>query len=182
MKKINIEVRPISKENESALALPNEPFPEGGRVVPSFDGENWNYRFEELPPEEINENCFPDENYKFDEMGDKFHGLAAYVDGVCAGYALFYEQWNKWLYLDNLLVLKKYRRTGVASALIEEGMRLSKDLKKLGVWLVCQDNNLGAMKFYLKAGFSLGGMNLPVYEGTRQAGKADLYLYRRNEE
>ena len=58
-------------------------------------------------------------------------------------------------------------------------MKLAAQLGKLGVWLVCQDNNLQAMQFYLANGFQLGGMNLPVYEGTKQEGKADLYLYKK---
>ena len=58
-------------------------------------------------------------------------------------------------------------------------MKLAAGLEKLGVWLICQDNNLQAMRFYLANGFTLGGMNLPVYEGTGQEGKADLYLYKR---
>lgn len=175
----HIVICPITKENEATLALPNEPFLEEGRVIPLYNGQNWSWRVEEFPAGQVTENCFPPENYKLESMGDKFHGFAAYVDGDCAGYALFYEEWHKWLYLDNLLVLKRYRRQGVARALVQAGMQLAADMGKLGVWLVCQDNNLQAMRFYLAQGFTLGGMNGLVYEGTKQAGKADLYLYKR---
>ena len=104
---------------------------------------------------------------------------AAYADGKCVGYALLYEHWNRYLYLDNLLVLKDYRRYGVGSMLLKRAMELAEKMDKIGVWLICQDNNLGACQFYFKNGYTLGGMNLPVYDGTKQEGKADLYFYKK---
>ena len=174
-----IQICPITKENEAVLQLPNEPFSCDGRVIPMYDGKNWSYRIEMFGPDQVQTECFPDEHYQLETMGDGFHGLAAYVDGACAGYALLYTQWNQYLYLDNILVQSAYCRYGVGSRLLEESMKLAAQLGKLGVWLVCQDNNLQAMRFYLANGFQLGGMNLPVYEGTKQEGKADLYLYKK---
>ena len=43
---------------------------------------------------------------------------------------LHLPKWNKWLYLGNLLVLKKFRRAGVGTALIESSMELAKSVKK----------------------------------------------------
>lgn len=176
---MNIEIKEITTENQNALKLPNEPFLNEGRVIPIYDGRNWSYRIEEFPKEKITEQCFPQENYEFEKMGENFHGLAAYADGRCVGYAITYEEWNQYLYVDNVLVLKEYRRYGVGSRLLDSAMELAKKMNKLGVWLICQDNNLGACRFYFKNGYTLGGMNLPVYEGTKQEGKADLYLYKK---
>ena len=178
-KRKKIDIRPITKENEAVLALPNEPFKNEGRIIPIYDGEQWSYRTELFDASHITEECFPDEHYQLSSMGEGFHGFAAYVDGECAGFALVYKQWNHYLYIDNLLVLKRFRRLGVGTALIDAAMQLVKEMGELGVWLVCQDNNLQAMRFYLHNEFTLGGMNLPVYDGTKQAGKSDLYLYKR---
>ena len=153
---MKITTRLITKENDAALALPNEPFLNEGRVIPIYDGKSWSYEIEKYKEEDVTEDCFPPENYVFEDMGDKFHGIAAYIDEECVGYALFFEQWNKYLYLDNLLVLKKYRKHGVGSALLEAGMELAKSMNKLGVWLICQDNNLQAAQFYFKNGYTLG--------------------------
>ena len=152
---MKIEIREITTENKEVLNLPNEPFLNEGRLIPIFDGENWNYRIEEFAPEDVTEQCFPPEDYEFDKMEDGFHGLAAYADGKCVGYVLTYVQWNKYLYLDNLLVLKDYRRYGVGSHLLDGAMELAKKLGMIGVWLICQDNNIGACKFYLKNGYTL---------------------------
>ena len=43
----------ITTENKEVLNLPNEPFLNEGRLIPIFDGENWNYRIEEFAPEDI---------------------------------------------------------------------------------------------------------------------------------
>ena len=173
------EIRPITKENESVLALPNDPFLKEGRVIPLFDGRSWDHRIVIYPKDEITEDCFPDENYSFDDMGEGFHGLAVYADGVCAGYALTYERWNRWLYLDNILISGKDRGMGLGSALIDECMELAVSLGKIGVWAVCQDDNLRAAEFYFRNGFVLGGMDERAYEGTKQEGKTDLYLYKK---
>ena len=52
----------------------------------------------------------------------------------------------------------------------EEGYR--------GVSTICQDNNLNAALFYLDVGFDIGGLDTRVYDGTKQEGKRDLFLYR----
>ncbi len=179
---MKIEIRPITKENEDVLALPNDPFLNEGRLIPLFDGRAWDHRIELFPPDAVTEDRFPDEHYVFEEMGEGFFGLAAYADGVPAGFALLYAQWDRWLYLDNLLVVGRYRRHGLGTALLEACTDLAVKLGRRGVRLVCQDNNLQALRFYLRNGFTLGGVNTRVYEGTKREGMADLYLFRGTDE
>ena len=64
-----IEIKEITAENPEALKLPNEPFLNEGRLIPIYDGENWSCRMEEFPAEQVTGQCFPDENYKFEDMG-----------------------------------------------------------------------------------------------------------------
>lgn len=173
-----IKIQPITIENKAALKLPNDPFQNTGRMIPMYDGHNWTYEIDNYPLENITEDCFPDENYVYEEMGDDFHGLAAYMDEECVGYAILRTEWNKFLYLDNLLVVGKFRRQGVATALVNEAMQLARDLGKIGLHLVCQDNNLQAMYFYLSMGFEIGGLDTKTYTGTNQANKADIHLYK----
>ena len=40
-----------------------------------------------------------------------------------------------------------------------------------------QDDNPGACRFYLKAGFRIGGLDTEVYKGTKQEGKSDILFY-----
>lgn len=175
---MTITTKPITKENEIALSLPNDPFPDSGRIEITYDGEGWKYKSIRYAADQIKEQCFPDEGYIFDEMGDGFHGIAAYDGNVCIGFAVLYESWNKYLMIDNLLVPKKYRRNGVGRALVNASMELAKGLGKLGVRLVCQDNNLEAFNFYIANGFEVGGYNNRDYDGTSQQGKGDIFLYK----
>ena len=55
---------------------------------------------------------------------------------------------------------------------------IAADLGYRGVWVVAQDNNLAACRFYLKNGFVLGGLDTQVYRGTAQEGKADVHFYK----
>lgn len=174
-----ITIRPISKENEVALRLPNDPFLNTGRVIPHYDGKVWSYEIERFTEDKITTDCFPDENYSLEELGGTYHGLAAYIGDECVGFALFEQRWNKYLYLDNLLVPAEHRRSGVGRALVEAGMELAKSLGDIGVWLVCQNNNLPAMEFYIQMGFELGGMDARSYDGTKLEGVTDLHLYRK---
>lgn len=174
-----IEIRKITKDNASALALKNDPFLNTGLVVPHYDENGWSYSISLFPEDEVTEDCFPDEHYVYEEMEDQFYGLAAYVDGECAGFSLLTKQFSKYLYLDNLLVSGKYRRKGVGTALVEASLALAKELSMIGVWLVCQDNNLQAAQFYFRNGFELGGMDCRAYDGSKQEGKKDLYLYKK---
>ena len=46
-----------------------------------------------------------------------------------------------------------------------------------GLYTIGQDDNLGACRFYLKAGFRIGGLDTEVYKGTKQEGKSDILFY-----
>lgn len=176
---MKIEIIPISENNKEVLALPNEPFLNTGRLIPKFDGNNWSYELREFPEEMITEDCFPDENYVYEEMWEDFYGFCAIVDGEYVGFALYRKDYKHYLYLDNLLIVSRARGKGIGSALVDAGMKLARDLNLLGVWTVCQDNNLLAAKFYVKNGFELGGIDMRAYEGSKKPNMADLYFYKK---
>ena len=46
-----------------------------------------------------------------------------------------------------------------------------------GIYVIAQDNNLGACLFYLKCGFRIGGFDTEIYRGTAQEGKSDIIFY-----
>lgn len=83
----------------------------------------------------------------------------------------------RYMYLYDLKVNSRYRRMGVARALIEKAKAIAKDNGYGGIYTQAQDNNLGACLFYLKTGFVIGGFDTHVYRGTPQEGKKDIYFY-----
>lgn len=122
---------------------------------------------------------FPDENYDIDKLLPNSTIFGAYADGVCLGIAIYQEAFFKYYYLYDLKVNSDARGKGVGRALIDAGMAEAKRRGYRGLYTQAQDNNLNACRFYLKTGFVIGGFDNHVYDGTRQAGKADILFYKK---
>ena len=172
-----MEIRRITSENPLDLNLPNEPFSMPGRLIPELKDGGWNWREELFANAETM--VFPEESYDFEELSGKGILLGAYEDGQCIGVAIYQDYWLKYMYLYDLKVSTAARGKGVGTALIEAGMQAAKERGYIGIYTLAQDNNLNACRFYLKAGFQIGGFDNRVYEGTRQEGKADIIFYKK---
>ncbi len=174
---MNMDYRIIDKSNESDINLKNEPFPLHARVIPTYDGERWDYTIRNFPENEVMEMCFPDDGYSFDEMQADHTFIGAYDGEKCVGLAILAEDWFKYMYLDDLKVSAEYRHQGVGAGLIKKSMEATLEKGYRGIYTVVQDNNVDAFRFYIKMGFELGGFNNRVYRGTRQEDKSDIILY-----
>ena len=169
-----IEIRKIDAEHQQDAQLPNEPFAEWGRMIPSLRQGVWEYQVVKFDREE--EVCFPDVRYDVSEENTFFYG--AYEGDTCVGLAVLRREMFKYLYLDDLKIRRAYRRQGIGSMLIRAGMDQARELGLVGMYTVGQDNNLSACLFYLKQGFQIGGFDNRTYRGTVQEHKADIYFYK----
>ena len=172
-----IEIRRIDAMHEQDIRLPNQPFALFGRLIPHYDGKTWSHT-EELFVEPSSM-CFPDENYQMADMPDCIF-LGAYQGERCVGLAVLQKSWNKYLYVYDLKVNSDLRGQNIGSKLIAAAEGIAKELGYRGLWVVAQDNNLAACRFYLKQGFAIGGLDTRVYYFTSQQGKADVHFYRDN--
>ena len=154
----------------------NEPFPLFGRMIPRYDGTTWTYTTEEFPPSARAEMVFPEEEY--DLAAEDFFYTGAFDGDTCVGLAVWQQDMFRYLYLYDLKVTGAYRRHGIGGLLIDAGMKIARETGLIGVYTIVQDNNLAAARFYLKSGFAIGGLNTRVYDGTSQADKHDIYLYK----
>ena len=170
-----MEYKKITAENKEDLLLPNEPFDLWGQLIVNRKNNVWSYEIERF--KEIETMVFPNENYEFDQIHKKGFAIGAYHEEECIGLAIYENHWNKYLYLSDLKVKQAFRKRGVASQLIKEGLKHAKELGYSGLYTVGQDNNLTACLFYLKQGFEIGGFNTRDYDETKQEGKADVYFY-----
>lgn len=170
-----IQVRIIDKEHSADINIPNQPFKLFGRMVPSYVNEQWSYTSEMFS--EVEEMCFPDENYDFDVLSKNHVFIGAYDGEKCIGLAILRHGWMKYMYLYDLKVDIAYRGKNVGAMLIEKSKEVAKDNHYNGIYLQAQDNNLAACKFYIKSGFVIGGLNTKVYQGTSQEGKKDILFY-----
>lgn len=165
----------ITKETEQDLRLPNEPFEIFGQLMVSRSNNQWTH--EEMYFAETESMTFPDENYQYEDIQPKGFAIGAYDNDQCVGLAIFDDNWNKYIYLNDLKVNSSFRKMGVASGLLAAGRQIAEKKGYKGMYTVAQDNNLAACKFYLKQGFEIGGLNTKIYHFTKQTGKADIYFY-----
>ena len=172
-----IETRIIDREHKADINIPNEPFPLFGRMIPSYVDEHWGYQTVLFDEKDISEMCFPDENYDYEAMKENHVFLGAYDGEECVGLAILRDEWLKYMYLYDLKVSASCRGQGVGHDLIEKSKEIAAARGYNGLYTQGQDNNLAACKFYLNAGFHIGGLDTNVYKGTGQEGKSDILFY-----
>ncbi len=172
-----MEYRVIDKEHSSDINLKNEPFLLYGKVIPTYVNGKWNYSIQLFPKNEVVEMCFPDENYDYDELVKDHVFIGAYDGERCVGLAILADDMFKYMYLDDLKVSQEYRKQGIGRALIEKATEVAHQRNYNGIYTIGQDNNVSACKFYLKAGFEIGGFDNHIYKGTLQEHKANIIFY-----
>lgn len=169
-----IIIRKLDNAHALDARLPNQPFQLWGRVIPTLQDGKWSYRVQKS--NQIGEDCFPDE--KYDVTRDDRIFIGAYFEEQCVGLAVLRKEWYRHLYLDDLKVNADLRGHGIGGILIEAAMEEAKALGLHGVYTICQDTNASACLFYLKHGFTIGGFDNRVYDGTKLEGTGNIIFYR----
>ena len=164
-------------DNEADLQLKNYDFDLFGRLVVTRTNDKWKYS--EVLFDKVQTMKFPDENYKLSEVNQNGFAVGAFENGKCIGLAIFANNWNHYIYLDDLKVNPKHRKQGIASQLLEFAKKILKEQGYQGMYTIGQDNNLAACKFYLKNNFEIGGLNTRDYDFTKQLGKLSVYFYQK---
>ena len=101
----------------------------------------------------------------------------AEVNGKPVGQIKVVPWWNKFAYIEELVVDTKFRGQGVGRALMNRAIAWAKEQKFPGITLETQDNNVPACKFYEKCGFVLGGFDLYAIRNLSNASEIALYWY-----
>lgn len=99
------------------------------------------------------------------------------VDGKPAGQIKLVPWWNKFGYVEELVVNPEFRGKGVGHALMARAIEWAKGQNLPGLTLETQDNNVPACKFYEKCGFVLGGFDLFAFRNLANASEIALYWY-----
>ncbi|MBD5493938.1 MAG: GNAT family N-acetyltransferase [Lachnospiraceae bacterium] len=170
-----IIVKIIDKTHEADINIKNEPFCLFGRMLVSYNNGAWSYTTERF--DTVEEMCFPDENYNYDELAKNSVFVGAYDGDKCIGLAILQQAMMKYMYLYDLKVNKDYRGKHIGAMLIENSKEIAVKQGYRGLYTQGQDNNLGACLFYIRNGFTIGGLDTHVYKGTKQEGKADILFY-----
>ena len=172
-----ITTRIITEAHKDDINLKNYPFKLFGLLLPSYNNGRWDHTELLFPKENVTEMCFPDEDYDYDEMSKNSVFVGAYDGGNCVGLAVLQQAFMRYMYLYDFKVDLDYRGQGVGKLLIEAAKQEAARQGYKGLYTQGQDNNLGACRFYLKAGFEIGGLDTCVYGGTSQEHKKDILFY-----
>ena len=132
------------------------------RLVLGIENETLVYTIAPVEPAYEREVHAEDGDYGFDESGPTI--FFAQVDGHLAGRIRMMRWWNRFAYVEDLVVNPEYRGHGIGRALLERGIQWARENHFPGVMLETQDDNVPACMLYQSCGFVLGGFDRNVYK------------------
>ena len=145
------------------------------RLVLDIENEKLIYTIVSVEPYEREVHA-EDVEYGFDDAGPAI--FFAEADGKLAGRIKMLRWWNRFAYVDDLVVNPEYRGAGVGRKLLERGIQWARENKFPGVMLETQDDNVSACTLYQSCGFVLSGFDRNVYRAVNPNTKETaLYWY-----
>ena len=145
------------------------------RLVPGIENEELVYS---IVPVQSYERDVPAEDveYGFDEAGPTI--FFAEADGKLAGRIKMLRWWNRFAYVEDLVVNPESRGLGIGRRLLERGIQWARENDYPGVMLETQDDNVPACMLYQSCGFVLSGFDRNVYKAINPNTKETaLYWY-----
>lgn len=171
-----IQIKRIYEDKKEDINIPNEPFEMFGIFTVTYCKGVWEHKLIRYASDKIEEMCFPNESYNYDNMSDSIF-LGAYDGEKCVGLAILQPGLFKYMYLYDIKVNKEYRGRQIGKSLLDKARVIAKEEGYAGIYTLAQDNNPAACLFYLNSGFYIGGLDTNVYRHTNQEGKADVVFY-----
>jgi ribosomal protein S18 acetylase RimI-like enzyme len=102
----------------------------------------------------------------------------AYVEDRIAGQIILRKNWNRYAYVEDIVVDANYRREGIGSTLVSKAEDWGRERELPGVMLETQNTNVRACTFYQCCGFQLGGFDTYLYRGLKpDTDEVALYWY-----
>lgn len=145
------------------------------RLVLGIENEKLVYTVVPVEPYERDVHA-EDTDYGFDDAGPTV--FFAEADGKLAGRVKMHRWWNRFGYVEDLVVNPEYRGMGIGRKLLEQGIQWARENGFPGVMLETQDDNVPACMLYQSCGFGLGGFDRNVYKAIRpNARETALYWY-----
>ena len=172
---MEITIRKIGSQESPQTHSFSRRFTVNSRLVLGIENEQLVYT---IVPIEPYERDIPaeDVDYGFDEAGPTI--FFAEEGGNLAGRIKMMKWWNRFAYVEDLVVNPDYRGERIGRLLLEHGIQWARENGFPGVMLETQDDNVPACTLYQSCGFVLGGFDRNVYKainrGTRETA---LYWY-----
>ena len=150
------------------------------RLILAIENEKLIYTIVPVEPYE-RDVSIEDVEYGFDETGPTIffaeagtrHGLP-----LLAGRIKLLRWWNRFAYVEDLVVNPEYRGIGLGRRLLERGIQWAREHGFPGVMLETQDDNVPACTLYQSCGFVLSGFDRNIYKAINPNTKETaLYWY-----
>jgi streptothricin acetyltransferase len=108
---------------------------------------------------------------------DPHHAVfLAFASGEPAGQILLKENWNRYGYVDDLAVDRRFRRMGIGTRLMDQALDWAHRRSLPGLMLESSTHNAPAAAFYQRFGFVPAGFDRLLYSATLP-GTAEMALY-----
>jgi len=171
-----IVIQEINSQNLPDAGRCDGVFTVDARLVPSAENGVIHYTFVEVSPP-YQKRYPPDKvNYAEDIDNPDKTIFFAYIDGQVAGQIRLSRHWNRYAYVEDIVVDVHFRKQGVGYAMIERTKQWARDKSLAGIMLETQSNNMGGCHLYQKCGFELGGFDRFLYRAV-MPGTDEIALY-----
>ena len=172
---MEIKIRKIGPQESPQTHSFSRKFLVTSRLVLAIENERLVYT---VIPVEPYERDIPaeDVDYGFDDAGPTI--FFAEAGGKPVGRIKMMRWWNRFAYVEDLVVNPEYRGEKLGRTLLARGIEWARENKFPGVMLETQDDNVPACTLYQSCGFVLSGFDRNVYKAfnpdTRETA---LYWY-----
>src|SRR6476620_2433562 len=170
---MEITIRKIDRQELSQTKSFSRKSAVNARLVLGIENEELVYSIAPVEPYE-REVPAEDVEYGFDEAGPTIFFAGA--DGKLAGRIKMLRWWNRFAYVEDLVVNTEYRGLGIGRRLLEHGIQGARENDYPGVMLETQDDNVPACTLYQSSGLVLSGFDRNVYKAIHPDTK-DTALY-----
>lgn len=173
---MEITIRKIDSGESSQTKSFSRKSPVNSRLALGIENERLVYTVVPVEPPYERDYATEDVDYGFDEAGATV--FFAEADGKLAGRIKMMKWWNRFGYVEDIVVNPEYRGLGIGRKLLERGIQWAREQGYPGVMLETQDNNVPACMLYQSCGFVLGGFDRNVYKAMNPNTKETaLYWY-----
>lgn len=175
---MNIDIVELSSDKIKDAGKANQAFGIIGELMPFFSDGKWTA--DEKLYNKPYEKRYSDDEIDLNDYikrSDKAIYLA-YSEGECVGRIRLSKHWNKYCFIEDIAVAKKYRGKGVGGRLIKIAGKWAEKNGLFGLMLETQNTNLLACRFYFKQGFVLGAVDTELYSGFGNS-EYGLFFYKK---
>lgn len=146
------------------------------RLVLGIENEKLVYIIAAVEPPYEKEVRAEDTDYGFSHAAPTI--FFAEVNGKLAGRIKMMEWWNRFAYVEDLVVNPEFRGMVIGRRLLEHGIQWARENNYPGVMLETQDDNVPACTLYQSCGFVLSGFDRHVYKAINpNARETALFWY-----